>query len=68
MAETINTGTILIKVGTFFRTRCDSKVSPVRLAGDWSKISMDTDWVEKSTKRDGASSGWLVKSAQPIRF
>src|SRR6267143_202211 len=47
-----------------FRTRCDSKVSPVRLAGDWSKISMDTDWIEKSTKRDGPSSGWLVKSGK----
>src|SRR5258708_11146441 len=47
------------------RTRCDSKVSPARLAGDWSKISMGTDWVEKSAKRDGPSSGWLVNSGQP---
>src|SRR5712691_216571 len=47
------------------RTRCSSKVSPVRLVGDWSKISMGTDWVEKSTKQDGPFSGWLVKSKRP---
>src|SRR5579872_441360 len=55
----------LSRMAHSYRMRCDSKVSPVRLAGDWSKISMGTDLVEKSAKRDGPSSGWLVKSGQP---
>src|SRR6266478_2044663 len=55
----------LSRMAYSYRTHCDSKASPVRLAGDWSRISMGTDWVEKSAKRDGPSSGWLVKSGQP---
>src|ERR1700680_2780304 len=41
-----------------YRTRCDSNVSRVRLAGDWSKISMGTEWVEKSAK--GWTFFWLA--------
>src|SRR6267143_2267677 len=55
----------LSRMAYSYRTRCDSKASPVRLAGDWSRISMGTNWVEKSAKRDGPSSGWLVKSERP---
>ena len=64
MPDTIKMGTILIKEGTLLPELLRFESEPCacwRLV----KISMGTDWVEKSTKRAGPSPGGLVKSERP---
>ena len=53
MAEKMKSGTILIMENAVLPKTLQLDSEPLRLAGSWSRISMGTDWIERSGKRGG---------------